>query len=199
MNITVSNKGVDVSDALRERVRDRLEDAASKYFARATEGHVAVSRSGPMFQVDASIHLPTGALLQTRGENEDAYAAADEAMVHLEKRLRRYKRRMVDQRGPRASEDPPAALSILQEPTSPVETSDDSDDTDAVDPVIVAEMDVHLPRLSLGTAVWELDESKAPLLIFRNERHGGVNVVYRRSDGHIGWVDPAPRAADPAE
>jgi ribosomal subunit interface protein len=201
MHIQVVNKGIDVSEALRERIEGRVADAISKYIHRPGEAFVVIERDGPGFRVDCSVHLPSGALLQTQATGVDAYGAAETSLERLEKRLRRYKRRMVNRRGRNANHEAvpeaapaPAAHVVLRRPDLPDdEALDDEKDLDGaggLEPVVVAESSAELPTLTVGMAVYELEIANAPVLVFLNAAHGALNVVFRRPDGHIGWIDP---------
>lgn len=201
MHIQVVSKGIDTSEALRERVSERLSQAVAKYSHRPGEAYVAIAREGSGFKAECTLHLPSGALLRAEGFAQDAYGAADLAMEHIEKRLRRYKRRLVDHRSGRAQADAPAepaVLTVLQ--AAPLLNGADLEDDDAWDaaadkagdePIVIAETTAELRSLTVGMAVLEMGLTDAPALIFRNVAHGGLNVVYRRPDGHIGWMDPA--------
>ncbi len=195
MQFQFVNKGIDASQALRERVETRLSEAVSKYFQRSSEAFVAMTREGHGFRADVSIHLPSGALLQAHGFGGDAYAAAEGAVERLEKRLRRYKRKLTDHRAGEARSQA-ASLVVLQGPMTDVDAPDYDEDAEELpgsgdfEPVVVAETTAELPVLTVGMAVHEMDVSHAPWLMFRNAGHGGVNVVYRRPDGHVGWIDP---------
>lgn len=201
IQLQFTSKGIDASDALRQRVEQRLEDATAKYFQRPGEAFVTVAREGHGFKADVSMHLPSGALLQAHGFNADAYAAAESALERLEKRLRRYKRRLTDHRSAQPRAETP--LVVLQGAVPDVDDPDydaEPDATahggaDAFEPVVVAETTAELPVMTVGLAVQEMDASQSPWLIFRNAAHDGVNVVYRRPDGHIGWIDPGRGAA----
>lgn len=199
MQIQVVSKGIDVSEALREEILGRVEEGVTKYFSREGEAHVAISREGTGFRVDCSLHLPSGVLLNAQGEAGDAYKAAEMAIQRLEKRLRRYKRKLKnhhnDNKDPLPAESTP--IVVLQGSGRDWDAdSDDDDDDDAVngadasEPVVVAETPGQLRTLSAGMAVRELEAAGAPFVIFRNAAHDGINVVYRRPDGHIGWIDP---------
>jgi ribosomal subunit interface protein len=198
MHIQVVNKGIDVSEALADRIRERVAEAVSKYAHRPGESLVVIEREGFGFRVDCSVHLPSGTMLQARATGDDAYGAAESALDRLEKRLRRYKRRLVNRRGARNSQDVDEAAHVVLRGRSLDDDSDEDEDVAASEPVVVAETSAELPTLTVGMAVFELELANAPVLVFRNIAHGGVNVVFRRPDGHIGWIDPErgqPRAA----
>jgi ribosomal subunit interface protein len=195
MQIQVVNKGIDVSEALRERIQGRVDDAMAKFTHRPGEAFVVIEREGFGFRVDCSIHLPSGALLQSRAAGEDAYSAAEVALDRLEKRLRRYKRRLVNRRAGRIGDSVDGARVahvVLKGLDLAEDESGDEDELDLVasDPVVVAESSLEAPILTVGMAVLELELANAPVLIFRNAAHGALNVVFRRPDGHIGWIDP---------
>jgi hypothetical protein len=158
-------------------------------------GHATIGREGFGFCTECVVHLDSGVTLHVDGMAADAYASADQAALRIENRLRRYKRRLKDHasrgNGPAAEETPGL------EAQSYVVTAPDSDfDEEIVDfnPVIIAESTTTLERLSVSEAVMELDMTGAPVVMFRHAVHGRVNIVYRRADGNVGWVDP-PAAA----
>ncbi|WP_421788503.1 ribosome hibernation-promoting factor, HPF/YfiA family [Hyphobacterium sp.] len=192
MQIQVVSKGIDVSEALREEIVGRVEEAVSKYFNRPSEAYIAVSREGGGFRVTVSLHLPSGVMLQAQGDDGDAYKAADKASEHLEKRLRRYKRKLKNHHNENKAELPAETTPITVFRGRPDDDFDD-EDMDAPggdEPVIVAETPGELRAMTAGMAVLELEAAGAPFLMFRNIAHNGVNIVYRRPDGHVGWIDP---------
>ncbi|MGF1463093.1 MAG: ribosome hibernation-promoting factor, HPF/YfiA family [Maricaulaceae bacterium] len=196
MQIQVVSKGIDQSEALHERVHARVTEGVEKYFNRPGEAHVSVSRDGRGFRVDCSLHLPSGALLQAKGEGEDAYGAVDAAMTRLEKRLRRYKRRLKERHGAKpvlpAETTPLFVISAQPEPDTEEEEDGAPEIEDGdVEPMIIAEQTAELPTYAVARAVSEMELTDATFLLFRNAGHGGLNAIYRRPDGHIGWLDPA--------
>lgn len=193
MNVQIIGKHIDLGDALRSRIQDELEAAVSKYFDRPSDGQVTVSKSGHESVVDASVHLPSGIVLQATGRAGSPHAALDDAVFKLEKRVRRYHRRLKDhhKRTPMPSEPVPSY--ILQS------THDNDDETHANGedgpPLIVAETQDEIKTMSVSEAVMQLELSEAPALLFRNATHEGLNMVYLRADGHIGWVNPGSNAS----
>ena len=187
MTIRISGKNLDIGAALRSQVQERVAAALAKYSeGDAGSGHVTVSRDGTGFRTDCVINLGSGITLEASGAAPDAYASFDQTAIRIEKRLRRYKRRIKDRNG--AARDRPgieveSAYSILEAP------AEEADDTD-YHPVVIAETTKPLTTFSVRDAVIELDLTGAPALVFRHAGHGRVNVVYRRRDGTIGWVDP---------
>lgn len=188
MRIQVSGKQIDVGDALRSHVEDRLAEAIGKYFDRPVEAVVIFSRDGHAFVADASVHLPTGLSVQAKAKAGEVYAAFDGALERMEKQLRRYKRRLREHRGPSTGEVMAAeAQSYI---LAGGQDHEEGNEPETLQPVIVAEMATTVPHLSVGEAVMHMELSGVQVLVFRNEAHGGVNVVYTREDGNIGWVDP---------
>ena len=190
MQIQIVSKGIDVSPALRERITARLDEMMDKYIHRDGEAQVSVSKEGTGFKTVCSIHLPSGTSMEGQGKAQDAYGAADESLEHIEKRLRRYKRRLKDH-SPQAKAKN-AAMFILQNPVSAAELEDDSDDHMGVEaePMVIAEMSSKIKTLTPGMAALELGLADNGVIVFNNAKHGGINVVFKRADGNIGWVDP---------
>lgn len=188
MPFRVSGKNLDIGESLRERVNARVAEAVGKFFDGGYSGHVTVEKEAYGFRSDCTIHLDSGTTLQAEAMAADAYASADQVALRIEKRLRRYKRRLKDRQAAVRGEAGTVAASSHYVITAPEhETDDEAAD---FDPVIIAESTTALPRLSVSEAVVELDMTGAPVLVFRHAGHGRVNVVYRRSDGHVGWIDP---------
>jgi ribosomal subunit interface protein len=194
MPFRISGKNLDVGDTLRVRVNDRIAEAMGKYFDGGYSGHVTLARDGFGFRTECAIHLDSKITLHAEGMASDAYASADQAAVRIEKRLRRYHRRLKDHRPERldawAAID--AASYIIAAPEH-----DEEAEANGFTPVIIAESTTRLKQLSVSDAVTELDMTGAPVVVFRHAAHGGVNIVYRRADGHFGWIDPP--AASPLE
>jgi len=194
MPFRVSGKNIDVGDALRQRINERIAQAMSKYFDGGYSGHVTVTRDGFGFRTECAIHLDSKITLHAEGTAADAYASADQAALRVEKRLRRYHRRLKDHRPDHA--DNRAAIDatsyIIAAPELEPEAEAELDD---FTPVIIAESATWLRQLSVSEAVMELDMTGAPVVVFRHAASGGINVVYRRSDGHFGWIDPAAAAS----
>jgi ribosomal subunit interface protein len=198
MQVQIAGKKIAIGAALQERIALGLEDRVSKYFDRTGEAFVTVSKPGWSFTVDCSVHLPSGVTLQAHGEGEEAYSAFEACLDKIEKRVRRYKSRL---RNHRAKDPLPSELAserIIQ--SSPDLDDDmDDDDLDALDsvdssgdaPAIVAESDTSLRTMTVSMAVMQLELGDSPALMFRNAAHGRLNMVFRRPDGNVGWVDPA--------
>ena len=187
MQIKVTGKNLDIGDALRAHVTSKLEAIAEKYFDGATYGHVTIEKQRARFASDCTLHLATGLLLQAHGADGDAFLSFDSAANHLEKQLRRYKQRLKDHHKQRS-----APLRQLDAASYVIASANDVADEEPEDlnPVVIAESSAKVPEISVGEAVMQLDISTVPFVLFRNARDGGLNVVYRREDGNIGWVDP---------
>ena len=195
MTLRISGKNVDVGDALRIHVTDRIEDALSKYFPGGYNGHVTLSREGTGFKSECTLHLDTGMILQVSAQDQEPRLSFDLAAEKIEKRLRRYKRKLKDHHlnngsGREAFE---AVSYVLASPEEEEEVPVD------FNPLVIAETSAKVKTMTVGMAVMELDLSEAPVVMFKNAANGGMNVVYRRPDGNIGWIDPALVAQQAAE
>jgi ribosomal subunit interface protein len=209
MQITVSGKQVDLSDALRTRVSTQLETIAGKYFDHALEAQVTFSRARSFFTCDINLHAGRGLQLRGEGEAAEANIAFDNAADHIAKRLRRYRRRVNDHARDLAQrERPESARQVILRQEAGVEdeavdaghangaaAAPDTRSIDEMFATVVAETQTHVAVLSVGEAVMRMDLANQPAMMFRNRSNGALNVVYRRTDGHIGWIDPGPQAA----
>jgi ribosomal subunit interface protein len=189
MQITVSGKQVDLSDALRERVSEELTTITGKYFDHAQDARVTFSRARQGFACDINLHAGRGLTLRGEAEAPDAYAAFDRAATHVGKRLRRYRRRVNEHARAQADRArPEAARQIILR----AEADDHEDEpvpaSDA--PAVIAETETHIAHLSVGEAVMRMELADHPVLMFRDVKSGVLNVVYRRPDGHVGWINP---------
>ncbi|MEN8723653.1 MAG: ribosome-associated translation inhibitor RaiA [Alphaproteobacteria bacterium] len=188
MQIQVTGKHIDVGDALTNHMQDRLDTGITKYFDRSVDAHIVLSKEGPMFRADCSVHLASGISLQAQYEAGDVYASFDGAAERLEKRVRRYKRRLRNHHDKHKGQPLPAADAdyfVLRG-----EDHAQTAEPETLDPVIIAESTKAIKTMSAGEAVMQLELHDSPALVFKNAGHGGVNVVYRREDGNIGWIDP---------
>ncbi|MGE0667754.1 MAG: ribosome-associated translation inhibitor RaiA [Sphingomonadales bacterium] len=187
MEIQVNGKQIDIGEALRKHVTDRIDERVSKYFDRAVDAHVTFSREAHLIRVDCSVHAGHAIVMQSHASGGEPYAAFDQALERIETRLRRYKRRLRNHHAmsKAAAADLVAASSYVLE--AETESSEEPED---LQPLIVAETRTEIPTTTVGGAVMRLDLSDAPVMMFRNSAHGRLNVVYRRPDGNIGWIDP---------
>lgn len=191
MQITVSGKQVELSDALRTRVSDHLDVIANKYFDHALEAQVTFSRARSFFICDINLHAGRGLALRGEGEAADANAAFDDAAEHIAKRLRRYRRRVNDHARDIANRERPEAArqyTLRQEDASTAQGANGE-----AHATVIAEQAAEISLLSVSEAVMRMDLADQPVLMFRNSTTGELNVVYRRSDGNIGWIDPGER------
>jgi ribosomal subunit interface protein len=193
MALRISGKNLDLGEALRERIAGRVGEAAGRYLDGRISGHVTVEKEAHGFRTVAALHLPTGTTLQAEAFAADAYAACDLGAERIEKRLRRYSRRLKDRAGHHTQ---PAGIDmpsyVIETPTDAAHEAGDG----AFEPVIIAEQTASLRRMTVADAVMELDVTGASALVFHHAVHGRVNVVYRRADGHVGWVDPPTKTAN---
>lgn len=194
MQITVSGKQVELSDALRTRVAQALGTITGKYFDHALEAHVTFGRARSFFTCDINVHAGTGLMLRGEGEAADANAAFDDAAEHIAKRLRRYRRRVNDHARDQVQRDRPQAARQYtlrqEEEEAPGEVRAEGDVRAATYATVVAEVPTEIALLTVSDAVMRMDLADQPVLMFRNSATRVLNVVYRRSDGHIGWIDP---------
>jgi len=195
MTVRVSGKSISVGEALRQRVSERTDEVLRKYFDGNYSGHITIGKDGFGFRTDCALHLDSGIMLEAESNAADAYASADQALLMIEKRLRRYKSRLKDRsvRKAHAASRALAGMSIqgLDAPSYILEAPAEGDDeVTGYSPVIIAEATTSLKLLSVSEAVMELDLTGAACLVFQHGSSGRVNIIYRRPDGNIGWVDP---------
>jgi ribosomal subunit interface protein len=184
MTIQVTGKNMDVGEALRSYVQDRVAHTVEKFTGRETTGHVRIEKEHGEFRTGCTIHLWQGMSLEAHGTAPDAYQSADRACERLEKRVRRYTRRLKRHGGETPRKETQAADYVIQAPESREEREEDN-------PVIIAEAEMPVHEMAVSDAVMQMDLSDRSVVVFRNASHGEINVVYRRDDGNIGWIDPA--------
>jgi ribosomal subunit interface protein len=188
MQLSITGKQIDIGNSLRTYVQDKVVQSVGKYFDRPVDGAVTFSRDGHEYRADCMVHLASGLHLQAQGRSTDIYASFDTAIERMDNRLRRYKSRIRDHHNSaRAS----FAVSPAREHIIAPEADGDANEPATLNPIIVSENVTQLKTLTVGEAVMQLDLMETPALVFRNSAHGEINVVYRRSDGNIGWIDPA--------
>jgi len=187
MRYQISGKQIDIGEALQTHVKTDLGGILSKFDLRPTDANVIFSRSAHEYVCEATIHLSTGLTVQAKAHEHEIYAAFDSCRDKLEKQLRRYKRRLKDHHSVRTE-----PVELFGAPSYILASKDDAEDAEpeSLQPIIIAEMETQIPSLSVGEAVMQMELAGAPVLIFRNEGKEGLNVVYRRDDGNIGWIDP---------
>ena len=186
MQIQVKGKQIDVGAALTEHVQEQLNSAVSKYFDRPVDAVVTFSKERHSFRCDAHVHLPTGLVVASRGAAADIYAAFDQGAEKIEKQLRRYKRRLRDHHNGRDK-----AAEAWQARSYVLESAEEDEAPEDLKPVIVAEQTEQIPSVSVGDAVMQMELGGRDFLMFRHEKTGRINLVFKRDDGNIGWMDPA--------
>jgi ribosomal subunit interface protein len=187
MRYQISGKQIDIGEALQTHVQTELGEAVKKYAERPTEAIVVFSKSGHEYVCETTVHLSTGLTAQAKAHQTEIYAAFDACCEKMEKQLRRYKRRLKDHHKDRVE---PVEIFGASSYILAAEQDAEDNEPESLQPIIVAEMETQIPSLSVGEAVMQMELAGAPVLVFRNEKKAGVNVVYRRDDGNIGWIDP---------
>ena len=188
MRFQISGHQIDIGDALQSHVKTELGEAVAKYAERPTDAMVVFGRNAHEFTCEAVVHLSTGLTAQAKAHATEIYAAFDKCSERMEKQLRRYKRRLKDHH--RDRKEPVESMSAPSYILAATEEHENEQEPDSLQPMIIAEMETRVPALSVGEAVMQMELAGAPVLVFRNEGHKGINVVYRRDDGNIGWIDP---------
>ena len=190
MNIIVTGRQMDIGASMKAYVEGHIDGIVDKYFENtidSIDGTVTMSKNAHLHRADCNVHLGHGVYLQTHAEEKDVYAAFDAAAEKLEKRLRRYKRRLTNHHKDRSNGQAPipAQYNVFE-----AEAETKEEPAEHLQPAIIAEMQLDIPEVSVSDAVMRLDLGELQTLMFRNSKHGGLNVVYRRTDGNIGWIDP---------
>ena len=187
MRYQISGKQIDIGEALQTHVKAELGETVEKYAQRPTEAVIIFSRDAHEMVCEATIHLSTGLTAQARGHAGEIYAAFESCREKMDKQLRRYKRRLRDHHRDRIA---PVEFDGGSSYILAGSDQHEDEEPETLQPMIIAEMETKVPTVSVGEAVMQLDLGGQRMLVFRNSKHGGVNVVYRRDDGNIGWIDP---------
>jgi ribosomal subunit interface protein len=193
MSFRVSGKHIELGEALRERISARVLEALDKYFDGGFSGHATVGKEAFGFHTECVVHLDSGIVLRANSMAADAYLSADQAASNLEKRLRRYHGRLMDNHAnARGNGRTPDDIPAIDAPSYVIAAPehDEEDEAAAFNPVIIAESTTALKQLSVSEAVTELDMTGVSVIVFRHANHGRINLVYRRADGNVGWIDP---------
>lgn len=187
MRYQITGKHIDIGEALQTHVKTELGEILEKYGQRPTDGTVIFSRDAHEYVCETVVHLSSGFNSAAKARATEIYAAFDAGVEKMDKQLRRYKRRLKDHH-----KDREAPIEHLMGSSYILagEADSQNDEPETLHPMIVAEMETQIPTLSVGEAVMQMELAGAPVLVFRNEKKNGVNVVYRREDGNIGWIDP---------
>lgn len=184
----ITGKQIDIGEALQTHVRTEMDELVAKYAGRPTDASVVFSKSAHEFVCEATVHLSTGLTAQAKAHEVDIYASFDSCAEKMDKQLRRYKRRLKDHHKDRSQ---PVELSGASSYILAASEGHDEQEPETLQPMIIAEMETKIPSLTVGEAVMQMEIAGAPVLVFRNEKQDtGVNIVYRREDGNIGWIDP---------
>lgn len=193
MQLSVQGKQIDIGDALRTHVEEKLTDLNSKFFNRAIDSTVQFSREGHgFFKAHISIRVGKNIMVMGDATESDIYMAFDVAAAKVAKQLRRYKNRLRNHH--RKQEETPeteilkARNYILAMEGEKHEDAPEPEHDD--NPLVVAEMTSDIETLSVSEAVMRMDLAHQTALLFRNAKHGGLNLIYKRTDGNVGWVDP---------
>lgn len=189
VQISVKGKQLDIGDSLRQHATDTVTDMVTKYFHNALEAHVTLTRDAHLYRAEITVHPTRGTVVQASANANEPYPAFDEAAKTMAKRLQRYRSRLQDRHGPSHEEiaaDLQARSITLDTARAPEATEEHHDS------MVLAEIKTPIHFLTVSEAVMKLELEDLPALMFTNKAHGGLNMVYRRNDGNIGWVDPAP-------
>jgi ribosomal subunit interface protein len=191
MTVRISGKNMDVGDALRTKAETHIDQVVTKYFDGGYSGHLTLEHEGSGFTAQSTLHLDTGVILRASAYGGDPTAAYEIMATAIEKRLRRYNRKLKSHHRANGHGDVLAAQNYVLASGA----DDDIELDEDYAPPVIAETTSNLRQMSVGEAVMELDLTQADVVMFRHAGHGGLNVVYRRADGNIGWIDPALRAS----
>ncbi|MCF3936388.1 ribosome-associated translation inhibitor RaiA [Acuticoccus sp. M5D2P5] len=192
MSLTIAGKNMDVGSSLRQRIEERVAVSVGKYFDGNYSGQVTLTKSGAGFEADCTLHLDTGVVLRTSATAGDATQAFEQAGERIDKRLRRYKRRLkAHNHGPSNSDMVTAASEFV------LASPEEDEELEAnYAPLVVAEAPTKVRTMTVGMAVLQLDLIDSPALMFVNAANSTLNVVYRRQDGNVGWIDPSLAGSD---
>ncbi|TFL17582.1 ribosome hibernation-promoting factor, HPF/YfiA family [Jannaschia formosa] len=186
MRTQITGKQIDIGEALQTHVKTELGAVVEKYAGRPTDAQVTFSKAAHEHLCESTVHLSTGLTATATGKATEIYAAFEASVEKLDKQLRRYKRRLKNHHQERVQ-----PVEVSGGATYILASEAEDDEPDSLQPIIVAELETRIPALSVGEAVMQMELAGAPVLVFKNEKGGGVNVVYRRDDGNVGWIDPA--------
>ena len=188
MTLRVAGKNFDIGEALRHHIVDRINQMGSKYLNASMTGLIVIDHEGNGYKSDCTLHMKAGTSLHSDGISHDPYVSFDQAADRLEKRLRRHKQRLQSHQSAHHAAPQPIAGTIADYVFEA--PSEDRELDDQFNPLIIAERSTDLKKMAVSDAVTELDLTGAPVLVFCHAGSGRVNLVYRRMDGNIGWIDP---------
>jgi ribosomal subunit interface protein len=198
MKISVTGRHMNVGESLREHASNKLQETGDKYFRQAVEGHIVFDRHNHGFQADIQVHVGRNIMVQGHGEADDAYVAFDMALSRINGRLRRYKTKIKDTKNAPSHQE---MADIIQASNYVLAGAghESAQDEAPEQPLVIAEMTTKIETLSVAEAVMRMDLSGYPVVVFRNSKGNNLNVVYRRADGNIGWIDPGDSAGKSAK
>jgi ribosomal subunit interface protein len=193
MTLRVSGKNMDIGDALRGYIETRIGSTLEKYRAGPAAGHVTIEREGSGFRSDCTLHLRSGATVQADSRAHEPYVSFDRAADHIESQVRRHRERLVNHHVTTVAEDRSGA-ELPERGQAPAPTGGEAlpEDSGArsMHAAVIAEPAPQFKEMTVSGAAMELELTNAQVIIFRHASHGRMNVVYRRPDGNIGWIDP---------
>ena len=185
MHVEVNGLHLDVGESLRTHVSDSLEDIKEKYFDHISNATVFFSKERHLFKVDIHMNVGRGILLKSSAEGADAYPAFDGAVTRLGKRLRKYKSKLRDHQ----NENVATAVQMLAQERT-IDAKQEEVEEASSEPLVIADMQTVIEDLTVSDAVMRLELGDLPALMFKNKADGAFNMIYRRADGNIGWVNP---------
>src|SRR5262249_24719463 len=189
-------KNVDLGQSLRSYARGRIETALGKYAGRPLSGQVSLEKNHDGFLAQCAIHLASGLDMQSAGNGPDAYGSVDSAVERLEKPVRRYKRRLKSHGQSNSNSVhlfESTGIDYVIDAERAAELPSGEQEKGGA-PAVIAEMPARVRAMTVSDAVMQMDLADQAFLVFRNAAHGGINIVYRRPDGNIGWIDPSGAA-----
>lgn len=186
MKKIITGKHLDIGDSLKSHIEESISNMVSKYFGDVLEVHVNIEKNSFNFATDLSFHISRHFIVRTRADDSDPYRSFELAMDKMDKRTQKYRTRL------RETRRQDAALEKEQVPALTYVLNAESEDNGRDDnPIIIAEMDSIVPTVCVSDAVMHMDLTEQPVLMFKNIKSGKINVVFKRQDGNVGWIDPA--------
>lgn len=190
MTLRVSGKNLAIGAALRTHVQDRIDGVTAKYHAGAPTGHVTIEPEGSAYRTDCTLFLKSGITLHVEAISHEPYASFDKAAERIERRLRDHRKRITSRHAEGTAGDPLGA-SIAEAMELPALVADDPiDEAEETFPAVIAEHAHGFKEMTVAAAVQELDATETGVVIFRYAENRRINIVYRRRDGNVGWIDP---------
>lgn len=188
MRYQISGKHIDVGESLQTHVQTEVSEILGKYAERPTDALIVFSKDAHEFVCETAIHLSTGMTVNSKARANEIYGSFDKSAERIEKQLRRYKRRLKDHANQRTT--PIESFGASSYILAPEQDDESGVENETLTPIIIAEMETGIKALSVGEAVLQMELADEQVLVFKNESHDGLNVVYKRKDGNIGWIDP---------